>query len=162
MGDFDFPQGGETQKMGDSTFRRSTTGSFCCIFHFVGRRQTVFEAFLAFRGVGSVENRVFYQSESSERLFFMFSIHPRARKRGNSCFLLIRGLGKVVFHVFYPSEGSERLFFVFSIHPRARKCGKSRFLSIRGLGWVVFHSIEAMKKNAGNLFHKRRCMRMAS
>ena len=110
--------------MGDSTFRRSTTGSFCCIFHFVGRRQTVFEAFLAFRGLGSVEIRVFCQSEGSEAWKIVFFIRPRGRKGCFWRFLLIRGVGKVVFGYFCSSEASDGLFFIKS-RSHEKECGKS-------------------------------------
>ena len=77
--------------------------------------------FLLVVGVRNAVFTVFYPSEGSESLFFVFSAHPRPRKVCFSCFLLIRDLGKVVFGDFYSSEASESLFFAFSAHPRPRK-----------------------------------------
>ena len=79
MGDFDFPQGGETQKTGDSTFRRPTTGENWMILHFVGRRRAVFVVFFISSGDDRRFSRHFWLSEGSEAWKISFSVNPRAR-----------------------------------------------------------------------------------
>ena len=106
-----------------------------------------------------MEILVFYPSEASESLFFLFSVHPRARLSSFSCFLLIRGLGKLVFGNFYPSEASESLFFVFSTHPRPRKACFSCFLLIRGFGKVVFGNFCSAEASDGLFFHSAVAMK---